>query len=390
MNHKNYILGLILIFTYLGNRAQEAFHNFGNIQFHETAKVGLHLDLINNGNFNQNLGLIGFYGFDKSIMVSGTNIPVFYDAEISVDNGLYLYTPIDVTNNVNLVIGDVITPRINTDVFTNFMENAFYVGENDVSLIDGYAAFTNKDNFTFPVGDDERLRPLGIRSEIIDPLVKCAYFYENPNAPSVFGKSFETKKIASEYMSVSEKEYWHLEGGVLTSVTLTWDELSNIGALAEFIGDLKVVGWHKDQQSWVNLGNTNVEGGLMRGSVTSEPFVPNDYEIITLGGNADKVEQFETLELDNYFMTPNGDGKNDFLVLDGIEKSPNNSIQIFNRYGVLVYSKDNYKNEFDGTSNRNMVVARGSGLATGIYFYIITMHDLQQRHQGYLYLSLTQ
>jgi gliding motility-associated-like protein len=383
-------IAIIMFLTMHLVRSQEAIHNYGDMQIHGTTMVGFHLDLINDGEFDQNSGLVGFYGFDKSIMVSGTNIPVFYDAEISVDNGLYLYTPIDVTNNVNLVIGDVITPRINTDVFTNFMENAFYVGENDVSLIDGYAAFTNKDNFTFPVGDDERLRPLGIRSEMIDPLVKCAYFYENPNAPSVFGKSFETEKTASEYMKVSQKEYWHLEGGIMTSVTLTWDELSNIGALAEYLGDLKVVGWHKEQETWVNLGNANVEGGLARGSVISEPFIPNDYEIITLGGNADKVEQFETLELDNYFMTPNGDGKNDYLVLDGLERSPNNSIQIFNRYGVLVYSKDNYQNEFDGTSNRNMVVARGSGLATGIYFYIITMHDLKQRHQGYLYLSLTQ
>lgn len=370
--------------------AQEAVHNYGSMQIHGATMVGFHMDLINDGDFDQNSGLVGFYGFDKSLIVSGNNIPVFYDTEISVDKGLFLNTEIGVTNNINLIVGDVITPRIDTNVSANFIANAFYVGENDVSLIDGYAAFTNKDNFTFPVGDDERLRPLSINSDEIDPLVKCAYFYEDPNAPSVFGKSFQTQKTASEYMSVSEREYWHLEGGVLTSVTLTWDEWSNIGSLAEFLGDLKVVGWHKEQQTWVNLGNTNVEGGLVKGSVTSEPFIPDDYEIVTLGGNADMVEQFDTIELDNYFMTPNGDGKNDYLVLDGLEKSPNNSIQIFNRYGVLVYSKDNYKNEFNGTSNRNMVVARGSGLATGIYFYIITMHDLRQRHQGYLYLSLKQ
>ena len=386
---KKALLIIISCFSTFSN-AQEAVYNYGSMQIHGTTMVGFHMDLINDGDFDQNSGLVGFYGFDKSLSVSGTNNPVFYDAEISVDQGLFLNTEIGVTNNINLIVGDVITPRIDTNVSANFIANAFYVGENDVSLIDGYAAFTNKDNFTFPVGDDERLRPLSINSQEINPLVKCAYFYEDPNSPSVFGKSFQTQKTASEYMSVSEREYWHLEGGILTSVTLTWDEWSNIGSLAEYLGDLKVVGWHKEQQTWVNLGNTNVEGGLVRGSVTSRPFIPNDYEIITLGGNADMVEQFDTIELDNYFMTPNGDGKNDYLVLDGIEKSPHNSIQIFNRYGVLVYSKDNYKNEFDGTSNRNMVVARGSGLATGIYFYIITMHDLKQRHQGYLYLSLTQ
>ncbi|PIF00321.1 MAG: hypothetical protein CR994_05990 [Maribacter sp.] len=370
--------------------AQEAVHNYGSIQVHGSTRIGFHMDLVNDGDFDQNSGLVGFYGFDRSIMVSGSNIPVFHDAEIAVDNGLYLNTQISITNNVNLIVGDVITPRTNTDVFTNFMENAFYVGENDVSLIDGYAAFTYKDSFTFPVGDDERLRPLGVTSEEADPFAKCAYFYEDPNSPSAFAKSFETEKIASEYMSVSNREYWHLEGEALTTVTLTWDELSNIGSLAEFLGDLKVVGWHKEKGKWINLGNTNVKGSLVHGSVTSEPFLPNDYEILTLGGNADTVAKFETIELDNYYMTPNGDGKNDYLVLDGIEASPNNSLQIFNRYGVLVYSKENYRNEFDGISNRNMVISQNSGLATGIYFYIITMHDIRQRHQGYLYLSLKQ
>ena len=86
-------------------------------------------------------------------------------------------------------------------------------------------------------------------------------------------------------------------------------------------------------------------------------------------------------------MTPNGDGQNDVLVIENLERSANNAIQIFDRYGVMVYSSDNYNNDFDGRSNREQVIKRNSGLATGIYFYIITMHDLQQKHQGYLYLS---
>ena len=86
-------------------------------------------------------------------------------------------------------------------------------------------------------------------------------------------------------------------------------------------------------------------------------------------------------------MTPNGDGQNDALVIENLDLASNNSIQIFDRYGVMVYSKDNYQNDFDGRSNREQVIQRSSGLASGIYFYIITMHGLQQKHQGYLYLS---
>lgn len=367
--------------------AQEAVHNYGSMQIHGTGAVGFHTNLINDGNFDQNSGLVGFYGYERSLTVSGALSPVFYDAEIAVDDGLVLNTGIGIVNNGNLISGDVITPRNNTSVFPNFLDNAFYVGENDVSMVDGYAAITNKSTFTFPVGDDERLRPLTIISVAINPLAKCAYFYESPNTPSTFAKSYQTTTTATEFLSISEKEFWHLEGDMPTAVTLTWDNWSDINAFATYISDIKVVGWHKKRKEWVNLGNTDVQGETSFGAVTSEEFVPNEYEIITLGGNNDKLEEFTTIELDNYFMTPNGDGKNDFLVLEGIENSPNNTMQVFDRYGVLVYSKKNYQNEFNGISNRSSVVNRGSGLASGIYFYIITMNDLKQKHQGYLYLS---
>lgn len=366
--------------------AQEAVHNYGAMQMHGSVAVGFHMDLINDGSFDRNSGLVGFYGYDRSLTVSGAYNPVFYDAEIAVDNGLFLNNGIGVANNGNLIAGDIVTPRNNTNVFSNFIDDAFYVGENDASLIDGYAAISNKDVFTFPVGDGKRLRPLTLSSSSVNIQAKCAYFYESPNTPSTFKKSYRTATKASEFLRVSEKEFWHLESEVPSRVTLTWNERSDIGSLVNYVEDVKVVGWQREQNMWVNLGNSDMQGDTSAGSVTSDIFVPDQYEIITLGGNDTRSNEFVTIELDNYFITPNGDGKNDFLVLDGLEQSPNNEIQIFNRYGVMVYSKLNYQNDFDGKSNRNGAIRRESGLSSGVYFYIITMLDLRQRHQGYLYL----
>lgn len=354
---------------------------------HGSVGVGFHIDLINDGSFDQNSGLVGFYGYDKSLNVSGAYNPIFFDAEIAVDNGLYLDTGIGINNNGNLINGTIITPRNNTNVFTNFINDAFYVGETDFSLVDGYAAITNKDFFVFPIGDGGRLRPLTITSTSINLLAKCAYFYENPNTPSTFGQSFQTGRKASEFLAISDREFWHLEGDVSSSVTLTWDERSQLDNLVNRIEDIKVVGWHRDQNMWVDLGNTDSLGDMIRGSVTSDLFVPNEYEIITLGGYDNRLNEFITIELDNYFLTPNGDGKNDYLVFDGLESSPANELKIYNRYGVLVYYKLNYQNEFEGKSNRSAVINRESGLSSGVYFYIITMLDIRQRHQGYLYIS---
>jgi len=159
--------------------------------------------------------------------------------------------------------------------------------------------------------------------------------------------------------------------------------------LGEYTSDLTVAGWSKSLKKWTNLGNTALKGSNDSGYITSEPFIPDEYEIITIGGAIDLNETLSTVELGNYFLTPNGDGKNDFLVIDGIAESPNNLLQIFNRYGVLVYYKENYNDEFEGLSNRDMVVKGNIGLPSGVYFYIIVLKDLKIRHQGYLYLSQT-
>ncbi|WP_298479082.1 gliding motility-associated C-terminal domain-containing protein [uncultured Maribacter sp.] len=383
------LLKAIFFFLVLQNTivAQEAVHNFGNIKVHDDTSVGFHLNLINDGVFNENLGLIGFYGYDKSLTISGTNTPVFYDSEVLVDYSLYLETPVEILNNGNLITGNVVTPRNNTDIHINFINNAFYIGENDVSKIDGYAAITNKDSFIFPIGVASRLRTLTLESEATNAFAKCAYFYEDPNEPSSFNDGFDTDAKGPDFFEVSTKEFWHLEGDIPSKVTLTWDSFSEINTLAEFLTDLKVVGWSKSLQHWVNLGNSEVQGGYTYGSLTSDIFVPNDYTIITIGGNDDLLETYNTLELDNYYMTPNGDGVNDFLVLDGIEESKDNNLQIYNRYGVMVFSQDNYTNEFRGYSNRAAVIKKNDGLASGIYFYIITLNDLRQKHQGYLYLT---
>ncbi len=69
-------------------------------------------------------------------------------------------------------------------------------------------------------------------------------------------------------------------------------------------------------------------------------------------------------------FSPNGDGVNDFFEIDFIEAFPNNSIQIFNRYGNLVYEAAPYNNDWNGVSNKT-----GGELPDGAYFYIFKRGD---------------
>lgn len=66
-------------------------------------------------------------------------------------------------------------------------------------------------------------------------------------------------------------------------------------------------------------------------------------------------------------FSPNGDGKNDFFVIPEIT-AYNASLQVWNRWGDLVYESDNYQNQWDGTCQGPMCVGNGN-LPEGTYFY---------------------
>ena len=67
------------------------------------------------------------------------------------------------------------------------------------------------------------------------------------------------------------------------------------------------------------------------------------------------------------FISPNGDGKNDRLVFEGLEMFPQNSLIIYSRWGNKIYNAVNYQlngNFWDGTID-------GKELPAGVYFYIL-------------------
>jgi len=62
-------------------------------------------------------------------------------------------------------------------------------------------------------------------------------------------------------------------------------------------------------------------------------------------------------------ITPNGDGKNDVLKIDGIELYKENTLSIFNRWGNEVFrSAGGYKNNWNG-----------EGLSEGTYYFVLKL-----------------
>jgi gliding motility-associated-like protein len=129
--------------------------------------------------------------------------------------------------------------------------------------------------------------------------------------------------------------------------------------------------------SW-SFGNGSSSSNV---SDNSNYTAPGIYSITLMITNSDgcQASVTKTLEInDQEFLipdafTPNGDGKNDLFEIKGIERYPDNELQVFNRWGNLVYSMKSYRNTWDGTPNAKSI---GSGkLPAGTYFYIFLLNS---------------
>jgi len=92
-------------------------------------------------------------------------------------------------------------------------------------------------------------------------------------------------------------------------------------------------------------------------------------------------------------VTPNGDGAHEFLIITGLDVRTNNNINIYNRWGILVYSTTSYNtngNVFDGTSQARATYSQEDKLPVGTYYYILNYVDLDGENislSGHIYLN---
>ena len=127
----------------------------------------------------------------------------------------------------------------------------------------------------------------------------------------------------------------------------------------------------------IGLGITNI--------VASAPGSVNYYPANSV---VQPVRVTDNSSADNIIVhqgfSPNGDGINDYFIIEGIKDHPNNTVTIVNRNGVKVFEINGYDNQtkrFDGHSN-----ITGALLQEGTYFYVLAYTDngVGKRKTGYL------
>ncbi|MGV8815383.1 MAG: binary toxin-like calcium binding domain-containing protein [Gelidibacter sp.] len=131
----------------------------------------------------------------------------------------------------------------------------------------------------------------------------------------------------------------------------------------------------------------------INGNPATDPNDPADFADSDGDGISDYTEQRyikDDLFIENDLVSKSKPGG--FFEIVNIERFPDNTVEIFNRNGIMVFridGYDNYSKVFRGISDGKTTLQKGEGLPTGVYFYIIKyVRDAKSRSKsGYLYFN---
>ena len=372
---------------------EEAFTNDSNASFINDGETYFYGDLLNNGIVDYTSGSIGGTHFVGNALQVISGLAVSYFNNIVFNNTDQELANISVNSTVQIAnSADFIDGIVNVDADSGqfiFESNAIATNANNASFVDGIVNKQGNNDFNFPVGDSSYHREVLI-SGLADPdaAFTAKYHFEDPTI------TYPKERKRGVIEVVNDSEYWVVEntsGNEEVLITLSWQENATPEAILKGPKTgIHVIRWNPVEELWEHEGGVVDEANRQ---VTTLSTVEN-YGIFTLG----RVKENSILPTGTAVynaISVNNDGKNDFFNIIDIEDYPNNTVEIFNRWGAKLYSTNNYAsngNVFrgfreigDGIGNR--------ALPTGTYYYVIlydyTLDGTTRRAKkaGFLYIN---
>lgn len=341
-------------------------------------------DYSNSGLFsystNKTTGYVVFEGKNQSHQkISGDSPSFFYDVlfnKLGNDYAFHLTNEVETYGTVNLHEGVVYVDKTAGGSFV-FLQGAQHINTSNKSHIDGEVVKIGKESFKYPIGDSGYYRFASISAPYSQAdQYTGQYFLKNTKI------DFPHHKKVGVINKINENEYWFVnkvgkeKGSVL--LTLSWDENTTpIDLFEKSPENLHIVRWDSNQNLWVD------EGGVVdfASKTVTTPVEVDGFGVFTLATiKSELINPGDVVIYDG--VSPNGDGSNDYFIIDNIQKFPNNTVTIFNRWGQEVYKTTNYDsngNVFNGYSDAKMTLNRGAKLPTGTYYYIL---EYEYVHEG--------
>lgn len=389
VNHGElYVLPNTIISTQFDfdNRASGVIFNDGEFQFYKNYN--------NDGLFthstNQTTGYTVFQGSEAQT-IGGSQPSKHFDVLFNNTSTQYSFSLNSdmIINGVGNFREGIVRINKNSGGQLLFGNGASQMNASDRSYAEGMIEKQGSNAFTFPIGKLGYYRQAGISAPSnVAHTYLSEYFKENTN--ELYPHEDRTGIISA----VNNQEYWTINQGTGTTgslmVTLSWHDQTTP---VEFRGtqDLHIVRWDPTQNLWVD------EGGIVdtNAKTVTTPVQVDGFGIFTLGKIKEKFLNPGDVVVYNG-VSPDGDGINDYLIIDNIEHFPENNVILYNRWGRKVYETKNYNsknNVFVGVAEGNGIVGSGEKLPAGTYYYVVEyLYDRDGQNQwikkvGYIHLE---
>lgn len=209
-------------------------------------------------------------------------------------------------------------------------------------------------------------------------MVTYQWYYDNTLLNGVNAQDVEVSEPGIYSVEVNNGNCLSLETLTVTENTDAFEIVLENGCL-DFEYVISVV--NSDEignasYSWVGPDGFNAVGEEI--IITGAPAGTYSVEVIAADGCAATA----SLNIENtHCRIPRGISPGDFDLNNNFDLSNLDvrNLQIFNRYGLQVYERDNYKNEWYGQSDKGE-------LPTGTYYYVVTL-SAGKRVTGWVYLN---
>lgn len=273
-------------------------------------------------------------------------------ADITIENELSLTDGILVSENGSRII---------------ISESAVIAGGSDVSHINGPVYHRGAGDKLFPLGNGSVYLPV----ELLNVQGNSAEI--GVTAIELDGQVLSASPSLDK---ISANRYWQLDvvsGSLNNSRVVLPVRNEDIVSAAEEVVVAQAQG---PNDGFESLGQTAFEGTPTDGKVTSDRVVTMALLAVGTATGGEGIFVYNA-------VSPNGDDRNDYLIIGNIESFPENKFSLFNRWGDKVFEIDNYDNKervFRGKTN----IGGEKDLSSGTYFYSIETQKDNKKTNGFL------
>ncbi len=368
-------------------------------QIDNSGDIYLEGDWINNGGntalINSSPGTVIMNGGAQ--LIDGSDLTRFYNLEL---NGGAVTKTMNIDAETENEL-DLIDAELQTQVNTMFVTNpattaiAWNNGFVASNTLGGYLSreTNSTGTYTYPVGSSTLTNIY--RAVDITPASSTNNSYAvrvSSNDPSFDNGTSATGAVGPFDRAIKDASIDQLNDQFYHNIVrLTGNDIASVdvfyfGTDGTFDG---MAQWQDNSNQWENANFTNIN--ISGASSVGSPDRVSTRSVGDFTHDAFALNTVSKLIEIPQLITPNGDDMNDIFVIDNIEYYPNNKLQVFNRYGNLVYEKEGYLNDWNGNANVSKginLIFDGEGnetLPSGTYFYVLDLGvELIEPYVGYV------